>query len=210
VFLDTTRIRHVDLAQRFPAIFETCLKAGIDIRNEPIPVVPAAHYFCGGVKADLKGRTNLKGLFAIGETACTGVHGANRLASVSLLEGLYSGVCLGKQAGEAVAPIKGRYRTVIPEWVSPDVEADPAHIHNDLASVQGLMWNYVGISRTPRRLQRALADLNYLNHRIERFYREARPSRILVEMRNAALTASIITRAALTNRQSRGCHYLSA
>ena len=105
--------------------------------------------------------------------------------------------------------MKSRYWKDIPEWVAPDEEVDPAHIHNDLENVQGLMWNYVGISRTTRRLHRALSDLNYLNHRIDRFYREARPSRKLVELRNAVLTATIIAHAARTNTRSQGCHYLS-
>ncbi|MDF1568569.1 MAG: L-aspartate oxidase [Spirochaetaceae bacterium] len=209
VYLDATKLHDVDPSDRFPWIFETCMEAGIDMRKDPIPVVPAAHYFCGGVKADLQGRTDLPGLYAVGETACTGVHGANRLASVSLLEGLYTGVECGSRLSKAIVPIKERYRTSIPDWVSPEEEADPAHIHNDLSNVQGLMWNYVGISRTERRLQRALSDLDYLNHRIDRFYREARPSRSLIEMRNAVVTASLIAQAAQTNRVSMGCHYLS-
>ncbi|MCG8452042.1 MAG: FAD-dependent oxidoreductase [Spirochaetales bacterium] len=209
VLLDATRM-HVDPFKRFPAISDTCRRAGVDMSSEPIPVVPAAHYFCGGVKASLDGSTSLPGLYAIGETACTGVHGANRLASVSLLEGLYTGVRFGQEASGYREKVRQSHRYAVPDWVSPEIESDPAHIHNDLSSVQGLMWNYVGISRTRRRLQRALADLNYLNHRIDRFYREARPSRALVEMRNAALTASVIARSASTNGRSKGCHYLSS
>jgi L-aspartate oxidase len=179
------------------------------MRREPVPVVPAAHYFCGGIKASLNGETDLAGLYALGETACTGIHGANRLASVSLLEGLYSGISFGRSVAEKILPLESCLKKSIPDWISPSEEADPAHIRNDLENVQSVMWNYVGISRTVKRMQRALSDLDYLNHRIYRFYREARPSRALIEMRNAALCASIIARSAIADGISRGCHYLS-
>ena len=208
VYLDASRIRNVDLTVRFPSIYQTCMKAGININTEPIPVVPAAHYFCGGVKTDRVGRTSMRGLYAIGETSCTGLHGANRLASVSLLEGLYGGVTLGKVIINEIDSLDKESIKSIPHWISPVQEADSAHINNDLAIIQGLMWNYVGISRTVRRVYRALSDLNYLNHRIDRFYRTARPSRSLVDMRNAALVASIVARAASANTKSQGCHYI--
>ena len=209
VFLDASVLKNIDPAERFPGIYSTCLSAGIDMRNEPVPVVPAAHYFCGGIKASLNGETDLAGLYALGESACTGIHGANRLASVSLLEGLYSGISFGQSVAEKFLPLRPYLKKSIPDWISPSEEADPAHIRNDLENVQSVMWNYVGISRTVKRMQRALSDLDYLNHRIYRFYREARPSRALIEMRNAALCASVIARSAIADSISRGCHYLS-
>lgn len=209
VFLDTSGMK-VDLEERFPSIFETCLKAGIDIRKEPIPVVPAAHYFCGGVKTDMVGRTNLPGLFAVGETACTGVHGANRLASVSLLEGLVFGLRAGKAAAGLRDDLDHALIRTIPDWVFPSEEenADPILIGHDLLNIQTTMWDYAGIIRTPKRLGRAIADLNYMDHRIESFYKSAKLSRKLIELRNAVISASIVARAAQANPVSLGCHYI--
>jgi L-aspartate oxidase len=182
------------------------------MRREPIPVVPAAHYFCGGVKVGLTGRTSVAGLYAVGETACTGVHGANRLASVSLLEGLYFGNVAGKDAAQKVAPVSERLRRSIPEWVypAPGEEFDPVLIQQDMLHIQSTMWNYAGIIRNGKRLERALADLNYLSHRIEQFYRQATITRSIVELRNALLSASVIVGAAYSNGRSLGCHFVEA
>lgn len=210
VLLDATGITHVDLSKRFPSIFATCMELGINPKHEPIPVVPAAHYFCGGVKVDNFGRTEICGLYAVGETACTGVHGANRLASVSLLEALVFGVRAGKRIAErGVRPDKELILSV-PDWKYPrDArEFDPMLIQNDMTSIQTTMWNYVGISRTTRRLSRAVSDLNYLAHRITRFYEEARVSREILELRNAMLSGLIIAESAFKNRESCGCHYV--
>ncbi len=208
VWLDARTIRGLTLEERFPVIFSTCLELGIDIRREPIPVVPAAHYFCGGIKVDLDGRTSVPGLYAAGECACTGVQGANRLASVSLLEGLYWGVRIGERAGGG--RLEPRLAAAIPGWVYPSEEEvfDPILENQDFRTIQSTMWNYAGIIRTRKRLQRALADLNYLAHRIEQFYREAKLTRGIIELRNGVLTAELIVRAALANRTSRGCHYI--
>ena len=208
VLLDATECR-VDLKERFPMIFEVCRSLGIDIRKDPIPVVPAAHYFCGGIKVDLDGRTNIRGLYAVGENACNGIHGANRLASVSLLESLSFGIRCGRYLSAHPLPVKERLLRSIPEWVYPkrEEEFDPILISNDLLSIQTLMWNYVGIIRTKKRLLRALSDLNYMNHRIEQFYKEARVTRELLELRNAVFTGTAITRAALRNEESMGCHF---
>jgi L-aspartate oxidase len=208
VRLDARQIRGIALEERFPAIFSTCRELGIDIRKEPIPVVPAAHYFCGGIKVDLDGRTSVPGLYAVGECACTGVHGANRLASVSLLEGLYWGVRVGQRAFPGEVPPS--LRQGIPDWVPPKDEEvfDPVLVSQDFRTIQSTMWNYAGIVRTTKRLLRAQADLSYLEHRIERFYREAKLTREIVELRNAVIAAELIVRAALTNGTSRGCHYL--
>jgi L-aspartate oxidase len=208
VRLDARTITAHAVEERFPVIFATCLELGIDIRREPIPVVPAAHYFCGGIKVDIEGRTSIPGLYAVGECACTGVHGANRLASVSLLEGLFWGVRIGERAG--AGKVEPGAAAGIPDWVYPSNEEvfDPVLVSQDLRTIQSTMWNYAGIIRTPKRLQRALADLNYLVHRIEQFYREARLTRGIIELRNGVVTAELIVRASLANRVSRGCHYI--
>lgn len=207
VYLDATACR-VNLKERFPMIYEVCANLGIDIRKDPIPVVPAAHYFCGGIKVDLEGRTNIKGLYAVGENACNGIHGANRLASVSLLESLSFGIRCGRYIATHPSPVKQRVLHTIPQWVYPkeQEEFDPILISNDLLSIQTLMWNYVGIIRTKKRLLRALSDLNYMNHRIEQFYKAARVTRELLELRNAVFTGIAIARAALRNEESIGCH----
>ncbi len=210
LLLDARHAGETPLEERFPGIFEKCASVGLDIRREPIPVVPAAHYFCGGVKVGLNGRTSVEGLYAVGETACTGVHGANRLASVSLLEGLYFGHAAGTDAARSAQPVSERLRKSIPEWVSPETteEFDPVLIQQDMHHIQSTMWNYAGIIRNRKRLERALADLNYLSHRVERFYQQATITRSIVELRNALVSARVIVGAAFSNAKSLGCHYV--
>ncbi len=209
VLLDATGVE-VDLERRFPGIFEHCRSLGIDIRGEPIPVVPAAHYFCGGVKVDLDGRTSIAGLLAAGETACTGLHGANRLASISLLEGMLWGVRCGRNAVAHLPNLDGRLVESIPDWVEPSApeEFDPVLVRQDLRTIQSTMWNYAGIIRNRKRLMRAMADLDYLSHRIEQFYRSAILTRQIIELRNSVLTASVVVGDALANSRSVGCHYM--
>jgi L-aspartate oxidase len=210
VLLDATCIEGISLKDRFPGIYEQCMSLGIDMEREPIPVVPGAHYFCGGIKTDLHGRSTVKGLYAVGESACTGVHGANRLASVSLLEGLFFGIRAGRHIAAKARRISPGLMEKIPEWIYPDrtVEFDPVLISHDLLNIRMTMWNYAGIIRTQKRLQRVLNDLGYLSHRVEQFYREARMTRSIIELRNAVLTASIIAKAAQSNPESRGAHYV--
>lgn len=210
VFLDARTIPDMSLAERFPSIYETCRSVDIDIAKDPIPVVPAAHYFCGGIKIDLDGRTSISGLYAVGENACNGIHGANRLASVSLLEALTYGIRCGRYLSGHIRPPSHKLMATIPEWIYPanQEEFDDVLIGNDLLSIQTLMWNYVGIVRTGKRILRALSDLNYLNHRIESFYKEARVTRELVELRNAVLSATLVTRAAARSKTSVGCHFM--
>ncbi len=210
VFLDAREIRGLSHAERFPQIYETCKRAGIDIERDLIPVVPAAHYFCGGIKVDIDCRTNIEGLFACGEAACTGVHGANRLASVSLLEGLYFGLRAGASVASSVRSVSDSLIASVPDWVYPreQEEFDPVLIENDLTIIQSVMWNYVGIIRTKSRLQRAKADLNYMSHRIEQFYKKAAITRDIIELRNAVLVSSLITAQAISNPKSVGCHYI--
>ena len=210
VFLDTQCMKRVDLKARFPGIYRTLQNVGIDITKDPIPVVPAAHYFCGGIKTGLSGETSIPGLYAVGETACTGVHGANRLASVSLLEGVFFGYRAGKRIKNELTPVPKKLKDRTPDWIYPkeEEEFDPVLVNHDMLNIRMTMWNYAGIIRTRKRLARALADLNYLSHRIEKFYRGAHITREINELRNAVLTASIITKAADSNTHSVGAHYL--
>lgn len=211
VFLDARKISHLDVKSRFRGIYEQCKALDIDITKEPIPVVPAAHYFCGGVKVDLESRTELEGLYAVGESACTGVHGANRLASVSLLEALVYGVRAGRHAAKHLKQARSHLLKSIPDWVYPEqeVDFDPLLIHQDFLTIQSTMWNYVGIIRNKKRLDRALADFNYFTHRIEKFYQEARASTRILELRNAIIAATIVAQAAAANPRSLGCHFRS-
>ncbi len=213
VWLDARNIKNIDVTERFPRIFNECFKVGIDIRKDLIPVVPAAHYFCGGIKVDLNGYTGIKGLWAIGECSCTGVHGANRLASVSLLEAVVWAI------NSALDIIKNKNMTdktreklydTIPEWEfsSQEKKVDPILIYQDISMIRKIMWNYCGIIRTKKRLLRALADLSYLRHRIKKFYYSAKLNRKVIELNNAVSSAIIIVTAALENKQSYGCHYL--
>jgi L-aspartate oxidase len=196
------------IRQRFPHIYAYCLEQNIDITHQPIPVVPAAHYFCGGVQVDLKGRASIPNLYAIGEVSCTGVHGANRLASTSLLEGLVWGV----QAAEdirALSPGKLLDDRDIPEWNDTGLiyEPDPNLIQGDMQSVRNLMWHYVGLVRSEYRLNRAIRDLRQQWLDIEEFYRKTRLSDALIGLRNSVQTALIVAYAAHRNRSSRGCHF---
>ncbi|MGD2039467.1 MAG: L-aspartate oxidase [Anaerolineae bacterium] len=201
--MEPARIR-----ERFPTIYATCLKAGVDISAGPIPVVPAAHYSCGGVLVDSWGRTTIEGLYAAGEVSCTGVHGANRLASTSLLEGLV----WGDRAGRDIAMRKDLRRVAgseVPPWedVGDNALADPVLVYRDRRNVQHVMWLYVGLARSSRRLARALRELNHQWEAIDGFYRATRLSDDLIGLRNLAQVAWIVSRAAWHNRQSRGAHF---
>ncbi len=196
------------IKERFPHIYAYCLGHNIDITRQPIPVVPAAHYFCGGVQVDLNGRTSIPNLYAVGEVSCTGVHGANRLASTSLLEGLVWGV----QAAEdirASSPAPLLNGNDIPEWNDSGLiyEPDANLIRADMYSVRNLMWYYVGLVRSEYRLNRAIRDLRQLWLDIEEFYRKTRLSDELIGLRNSVQTALIVAYEAHRNRTSRGCHY---
>lgn len=199
------------IRERFPNIYNRCLKAGIDITTEPIPVVPAAHYFCGGVLVDEWGQSSIESLYAIGEISCTGVHGANRLASTSLLEGLVWG-------NRAAEHIEGSLRQGqvlqtefdnVPPWDESGLvaDADPALIQGDMQTIQNIMWHYVGLVRSADRLSRAIRELRHLWNEIETFYRTTRLDDGLIGLRNAVEVALIVAQAARHNRLSRGCHY---
>ena len=202
----------LSIPERFPTIAATCATFGIDIAKEPIPVVPAAHYFCGGVLADLEGRTTIRHLYAVGETSCTGLHGANRLASTSLLEGLVWGTHAGASIAARLARREAHPRGLmdaIPDWKSPgDAQnEDPALLLQDWATIRSTMWNYVGIVRTTARLARAVADLRDLEKRILRFYQVTKVSKAIVDLLHGARAASLIAQSAFKNPVSRGCHY---
>ncbi|MHA1926535.1 MAG: L-aspartate oxidase [Candidatus Thorarchaeota archaeon] len=207
VFLDISFKDADFIRDRFPAIYETCLRAGVDITKEPIPVVPAVHYVCGGVKTDTNGRTDVVGLYAIGETAGTGFHGANRLASNSLLEG----AVLAHNASLAVADeIKQPLDLVeMPPWdpgeaTDPDEHVVISHLWDE---VRRLMVNYVGIVRTNKRLIRARNRIGFIAKEIEQFYWDFVITPDLVELRNIATVAELIIKMARMRMESRGAHF---
>lgn len=195
------------IRERFPTIYERCRSLGLDITVQPIPVVPAAHYFCGGLWTDDWSRTTIRNLYAVGEVACTGVHGANRLASTSLLEGLVWGDRAARDIA-ARGPLPIVSPDDVPPWEETGIEeADPALIWRDLRAIQYTMWHYVGLVRSERRLARALRDLRHLKEEIDDFYRASRLNDALVGLRHAVQAALLVAEAAYHNRQSRGCHY---
>jgi L-aspartate oxidase len=209
VYLDLSPIEKNKIMERFPYIYNTCYNLDIDIKNYPIPIVPAFHFSCGGIKTDMLGRTECDRLFAVGEVACTGLHGANRLASTSLLEG----VVFGQRIAEFITENREDYINYklpdIPDWIDTGFTdtVDPALIHQDLTSLQHIMWNYVGALRSKRRLQRAITDLKNLRDEIEIFYRDTKIDKRIIELRNAVQTGLIVARQAWTNRESCGAHY---
>ncbi len=203
-------ISHKDadwIVERFPLINDYLQRWDIDMTSDPVPVVPAAHYSCGGVAVDMQGRTSVKGLRAAGEVACTGLHGANRLASTSLLEGLVWGV---GAAADVAASVSARPRPdpddVVP-WTLESEETDPALIQQDWMTIRQTMWNYVGLVRSRRNMERALRILRGLQFDVEAFYRRAQLTDELIGLRNGAQTALAVVHAALRNKMSRGCHF---
>lgn len=200
----------VPLAERFQTIYKTCLNGGIDITKEPIPIVPAAHYFCGGIRVDLYSRTNIKNLYAVGEASCTGLHGANRLASTSLLEAVIFSKNIKEDFINSFEKIDKERFKYIPDWQEPSqtINFDPILIKQDFSIIQSTMWNYAGIIRTIKGLERAQADLNYYAHRIFQFYKESKLNKEIIELRNAVISAQIIVNSALHNKKSIGCHYI--
>ncbi len=207
VFLDLSAMPPGFARERFPNIHERCLAHGVDMEREPIPVGPAAHFACGGVHTDLHGRTNIRHLGAIGETACTGLHGANRLASTSLLECLVGASFTARADAEDI----GRESFRLPDprpWEGPARKADPVLVRQDMLQIQHTMWNYAGVVRSPKRLTRARRILLELREEVQSFYRGCALSRDLVDLRNAVQTALLVVHAASLNPVSKGCHYL--
>jgi L-aspartate oxidase len=193
------------LKEHFPTIYARCLELGIDITTQPIPVVPAVHFTCGGIVTDLAGRTDVPGLYAVGETACTGLHGANRLASNSLLECLV----VGRACALEIAAMPQTETPSLPAWdesrvTNADEEVVIAHNWDEL---RRFMWNYVGIVRTTKRLERAQHRIALLKEEIDEYYRNFRITHDLLELRNLVDVASLIVNSALTRRESRGLHF---
>jgi L-aspartate oxidase len=207
VYLDITHKPASQLRERFPGIYAVCLQHGIDLTREPIPVVPAAHYSCGGIATDGFGQTTVDRLRAVGEVACTGLHGANRLASTSLLECLVWGTRAGGAAAERIMRGDTFYFPEIAGWRYEREPADPALIAQDWLTIQNTMWNYVGLIRSERRLNRAERILRELDLEIGRFYEKCEVSDPIIGLRNGILTALLILQAAEQSRDSRGCHY---
>jgi L-aspartate oxidase len=205
VWLDATHLGEDFLKAHFPTIHARCLQLGIDIARQPIPVVPAAHYSCGGVVTDLDGRSDLPGLYAVGETGYTGLHGANRLASNSLLECVVLGTsCATRILHEPLAAAPA-----VPDWDESQVEDadEQVVIAHNWDELRLMMWNYVGIVRTTRRLERALHRIKLLKSEIDEYYAHFRVTRDLLELRNLVVCAELIVRSALMRHESRGLHY---
>jgi L-aspartate oxidase len=193
------------LMEHFPTIYARCLELGIDITQQPIPVVPAVHFTCGGVVTDLAGRTDIPGLYAVGEVACTGLHGANRLASNSLLEC----VVVGRACAQQIAASPAIANPALPDWdasrvTNADEEVVIAHNWDEL---RRFMWNYVGIVRTTKRLERALHRIKLLKEEIDEYYRNFRITPDLLELRNLVEVAHLIVKSAMSRHESRGLHY---
>ena len=214
VYLDVSHRPADFLEKRFPTILARCLECGIDLRREPVPVVPAAHYTCGGVIVDLASRTDIPGLYAVGETACTGLHGANRLASNSLLECLVFAEAAATDivkhhADDAKPGLVGATRLAPPDWDESRVSDSDEQVviaHN-WTELRRFMWDYVGIVRSNKRLERAQHRIDLLKQEIHDYYSRHRVSADLIELRNLVHVAELIVRAAAMRRESRGLHY---
>lgn len=208
VFLDMTKLDGDFLRKRFPAIYQKCLEYNIDLTQTPIPVVPAAHYLCGGVLTDENGRSDLPGLWVLGESACTGLHGANRLASNSLLECL----CM---AHNASAELRGELPTLRTSAKDPEEWNYPAESNDDemivishmWEEIRRLMWNYVGIVRSNKRLERAQNRLQNIRSEVKEYYSNCKIHSDIIELRNIALVAELSVECALRRKESRGIHY---
>ncbi|MBN2646555.1 MAG: L-aspartate oxidase [Thiotrichales bacterium] len=208
VYLDISHKPAKFIKQHFPTIYERCKKVGIDMTKECIPVVPAAHYTCGGVITNLEGKTDLEGLYAIGETACTGLHGANRLASNSLAEGLVFAK-LAHQSIEKSFSALAEHTFEAKPWDTSGI-TDPKEkimVSHDWDEVRRVMWDYVGIVRTNRRLKRALKRIRTLQNEINEYYHQHTLSSDLLELRNLTMVAELMVLCAQKRKESRGLHY---
>jgi L-aspartate oxidase len=205
VWLDATHLGEAFLKEHFPTVHARCLSLGIDIARQPIPVVPAVHFTCGGVVTDLSGCCDLPGLYAVGETSYTGLHGANRLASNSLLEC----VVMGQTCADHILALPPQSPAALPAWDESQVEDadEQVVISHNWDELRLLMWNYVGIVRTTKRLERALHRIALLRGEIDDYYANFRVTRDLLELRNLVDCAELIVRSALLRHESRGLHF---
>ena len=205
MFLDISHRPPKEIKKSFPSIFKKCLEFGFDITKSPIPVVPAAHYTCGGIVTDLDGRTDISNLYAIGETSCTGLHGANRMASNSLLEC----IVFAKAAANDIKINFNLDRSSVPEWDNSKVIKAGENIlinHNWDAS-RRLMWNYVGIVRSNDRLKKAKDKMKLITSEVKEFYKNYEVTSDFLELRNLVLVSELIIKSAIKRRESRGLHY---
>lgn len=209
VLLDISHKGSEFIKQHFPGIYSKCLSLGLDITKDPIPVVPAAHYSCGGIVTDLRGRTGIKALWAIGEVACTGLHGANRLASNSLLEGLVFAEFVFDDLKTLWPDLQNYKLPDVPKWkIGKACEPDEMVVISQLwDEIRRTMWNYVSIVRTEKRLARAAARIDQICQEIETYYWNIIPSRSLLEVRNLAVVAQLTVKCARMRKESRGIHY---
>ncbi|BDA80152.1 L-aspartate oxidase [Leptospira kobayashii] len=209
VLLDITHKPANDIIHHFPTIYERCKKLGIDITTDPIPVVPAAHFMCGGVATDLFGRTNIADLYAVGETACTGVHGGNRLASNSLLECVVFAQRIANDIRSQGKLDYAKEIVNIPDWNKEGTTntEEWVLISHNLVEIKTIMSNYVGIVRSNLRLERALRRLNLISEEVKDYYKRTTVSLDLLELRNIVKVAELIVRSALLRKESRGLHF---
>lgn len=207
VFLSLKHCKKIDIKKRFPNIYKRCLNYKIDIERQDIPITPAFHFSCGGVLCDMDGRTSLPNLFVAGECACSGIHGANRLASTSLLEGLFLGYKAAKAPSVKMPKLEKKN---IKKWkiVRGAPPVDEVTILQEFSALKLLMWNYVGVIRKKENLSRALAEIVRMRNKIEEFYHQSKLTKSLLELRNAVHIAFLVADAAIKNKKSKGCHYL--
>lgn len=205
-YLDMSALSAEYIKERFPRIYEQCLNWGVDITKDPIPVAPAAHYFLGGIHATMSGKTNIQNLRAIGETACTGLHGSNRLASTSLLECMVMGSLAASEDAVEISENEFSFPE-IKDWISPNARPDEDLIKQDLMLIKNTMWNYCGLLRSGKRLNRAHSLLLELKSEIDEFYANCTLTKELLNLRNAIQTSLLVIYAASKNKKSSGCHF---
>ena len=209
VFLDISHKDKDFIISRFPNLYQKCLSFGIDMTTGPIPVVPAAHYMCGGISTDICGRTDIHRLYAIGETACTGLHGANRLARNSLIEALVYADSAAIQASKDIQEMDFSTTPAAPDWdeVGTTHGDERIMISQNWDEIRRVMWNYVGIVRSDKRLQRAKRRIEIIQNEILEYYWDFKVSSDLIELRNIAMVAELIIKCAMHRKESRGLHY---